>query len=239
MARKSNKVILCISDTHAPFSHPDNLEFLKAIKKKYKPTRVIHVGDECDKMNLSFHDSDPDILFSPSSELEAASEWLRELEKIFPQMDLMHSNHGSLHLRKAKHAGISVKYIKNEIEIYELKGKGWKWHNNLILKLPNGQRCYFSHGMMGKADKVRDLMGMSVVQGHRHSEFFIDYRSNPEELLFAMSVGCSLDDKSLAFAYNKTTLKRPIIGHGIIIDGLPKLLPMPLNKRGRWDGTTP
>jgi hypothetical protein len=41
-----------------------------------------------------------------------------------------------------------------------------------------------------------------------------------------MTIGCLIDDASLAFAYNKNTLKRPIIGCGAILDGQPKLLPM-------------
>jgi hypothetical protein len=49
-----------------------------------------------------------------------------------------------------------------------------------------------------------------------------------------MVVGCLIDDKSMAFAYNKLQLKRPLIGVGIILDGQPKLLPMILNKEGRW-----
>ena len=82
-------------------------------------------------------------------------------------------------------------------------------------------------------------MGMSVVQGHYHSIFKIDYWANPNDLFFGMQVGCSIDDKSRAFAYNKNTAKRPIVGHGLIWNGLPHLLPMILNKKGRWNGQIP
>jgi hypothetical protein len=53
-----------------------------------------------------------------------------------------------------------------------------------------------------------------------------------------MTVGCLIDD-ALALTYNKNTLKRPIIGCGAILDGHPKLLPMILEKGGRWNGETP
>ena len=49
-----------------------------------------------------------------------------------------------------------------------------------------------------------------------------------------MMVGCLIDDKALAFEYNKTTVGRPIIGCGIIIEGQPMLIPMILDKKGRW-----
>jgi hypothetical protein len=43
MLRKS---ILVISDQHAPYHHIDTLDFLKAIKLKYKPDCVVNIGDE-------------------------------------------------------------------------------------------------------------------------------------------------------------------------------------------------
>ena len=51
-----------------------------------------------------------------------------------------------------------------------------------------------------------------------------------------MRCGCLIDDKSLAYEYNKTTLDRPIIGSSVIIDGQPKLIPMIMDKSGRWIG---
>ena len=50
-----------------------------------------------------------------------------------------------------------------------------------------------------------------------------------------MAVGCLIDDHSLAFAYNKVNSARVILGCGIIINGQPKLLPMVLEKGGRWN----
>ena len=43
MLRKS---ILVISDQHAPYHHIDTLDFLSAIKQKYKPDCVVNIGDE-------------------------------------------------------------------------------------------------------------------------------------------------------------------------------------------------
>ena len=42
MLRKS---ILVISDQHAPYHHIDTLDFLSAIKEKYKPDCVVNIGD--------------------------------------------------------------------------------------------------------------------------------------------------------------------------------------------------
>ena len=58
------KSVLVISDLHIPYHHPDAFEFLKALKKKYKPDLVVNIGDEIDQHSISMHDSNPDL---PSS----------------------------------------------------------------------------------------------------------------------------------------------------------------------------
>jgi len=84
--------------------------------------------------------------------------------------------------------------------------------------------------------KVSQAMGMSAVQGHYHTKFVISYWSNPDNLFFGMNVGCLTNQKSMAFEYAKNFKTRFIIGTGIILDGVPRLLPMVLNKGGRWNG---
>tara|TARA_R110002126_G_C10396567_1_gene495508 strand:- start:566 stop:1273 length:708 start_codon:yes stop_codon:yes gene_type:complete len=229
-----NSCVLVISDTHEPYGHPDNIKFLRAVKKKYKPDRVIHVGDETDKHALSFHDSDSE-LFSAGDELKQAIKNLKEYYALFPKVDVMHSNHGSMVYRKAKAHGIPLSYLKSYNDVLEAP-KGWIWHNDLVVKLSNGKECYFNHGLGADIKKVSQSMGMSCVAGHYHNTFKIDYWANPNDLYFGMQVGCSINDKSLAYSYNKNTAKRPLIGHGIILDGHPHLLPMVLDKEGRWTG---
>ena len=46
--KHDNSRILTISDKHLPYQHPDTVRFLRALKKRVKPTRVICVGDEVD-----------------------------------------------------------------------------------------------------------------------------------------------------------------------------------------------
>lgn len=230
----NNTVILVISDLHAPYMHKDAVRFLKAIKKKYKPTRVVLTGDEADFHNISFHDADPD-LDSAGKELQKAIDCLKPLYKLFPKAEVLESNHGSLVLRKALANGLSRKYFKGPGEILEAP-KGWTWHFDIFTTLPNGNKCYFHHSKGVNAKKNSQAMGASFVQGHHHETFEISYWGNPEALLFGMTVGCLVDTKSLAMAYNKNNLKRPVIGTGIIINGIPQLIPMVLDRHGRWTG---
>lgn len=228
------KSILVISDMHIPYHHPDAFAFLAAVKKKYRPDKVVCIGDEVDKHAMSFHDSDPDLK-SAGDELNEAIFHLKNIYKLFPKVDIIDSNHGSMHYRKGKHHGIPRKYLRDYNEILEAP-KGWKWHNHLLLKGSDGQSIYFSHGLRKRGLPVAQQLGMKFVQGHYHTEFSVEYSSSPEKLIWSMTVGCLIDDKSMAFHYNKVHNQRPIIGCGIILDGQPKLLPMVLNKKGRWNG---
>lgn len=230
----NNSRVLVISDLHCPYEHQDTVAFLKAIKAKYKPTRVILSGDEADFAGISFHDHDPDM-DSPGKELDKAIKALTPIYKLFPVAEVLESNHGSLVLRKALANGLSRNYFKGPGEILKAP-KGWTWHFDIVLTLPDGTPCYFHHSKGANVKKNSQAMGSSFVQGHHHESFEISYWGNPHNLLFGMTVGCLVDPNSLAMAYNKNNLKRPVIGCGVIIDSIPLLIPMKLNKKGRWTG---
>ena len=76
---------------------------------------------------------------------------------------------------------------------------------------------------------------MSCIQGHYHSKYSISYHSNGIEDRYSMFSGCLVDRNSLAFAYGKLILSKPIIGASLIMDdGSPRLIKMELNKKDRW-----
>ena len=224
----------CISDLHAPYMHKDSLDFIKRIKKVYSLEKWICLGDEVDKHGLSFHDSDPD-LHSAGHELMEATYFLQDLAKIVPTLDLVDSNHGSLILRKALSNGIPRAYIKEYNDIYGVPDT-WKWHSDLTIKLSNGQHVYIHHGKSADVFKLSQAQSMCAIQGHYHEKFNIHYWGNSLGLYWGMQTGCLVDPKSLAFAYNKNNLKRPIIGTGVVIEDQPLLVPMVLDKKGRWVG---
>ena len=250
--RLQNEVMLVISDLHAPYQHPDALAFLQALKDKYQPTRVLNVGDEVDYHSLSFHDSDPD-LNSAGVELQRAREVLWELEAMFPQMDLVDSNHGSMAYRRAKAHGMPRHLIlgyrdaifgeqdkTGAIVRANGRGDGWTWHPEFWTELPTGQQLLMVHGRsVSTRRNVEQVGGACFIQGHHHSTFEIVYHGTSRALAWGMSVGCLIDDESLAFAYNRNSIKRPTIGCAIVINGQPKLLPMVLAKGGRWTGFVP
>jgi len=225
---------LIISDLHFPYAHKDSLPFLKAVKSWLKPDRVVNIGDEVDYHAISFHDKDPD-LDNATQELLKAREDIKKLEKLFPKMDLLHSNHGSLVFRKRKYHGLPDYIIKDYPDILDVNKKNWKWHDKLILHDKYGS-YYFVHNMNKDPLKSSMAISMNFIQGHFHTDFQIKYWSSPEALKWGMTVGCLIDKDSLAFAYSRVNIRRPILGCAYIENGIPNLIPMVLEKGNRWIG---
>ena len=230
--RTKNAVVYCLSDPHFPYHHIDSFDFHRAVKKKYRPDRIICLGDELDNHKGSYHEHIPDLP-SWEDELQKGIDCIRELESIFPKMDVMESNHGSLWFRKASTAGLPRRLLKSYEDV--MGTKDWKWHFDLTIKLSNGQPCYFHHSKSADILKASQALGMCAVFGHHHNKFDIRYWGSSLGLFWGMQLSCMADKDSLAQSYGRNNLMRPIVGNGIIINGQPKLLPMVLNKRGRWD----
>jgi predicted phosphodiesterase len=236
MSHPKNHAILTISDMHHPFSHQDTVPFLAALKKKYQPDRVVCLGDEADSQALKFHPIDPDLP-SVGDELSLAIAGLSPIYKLFPRVDVLESNHTSLAYRRAYAAGISRRYLKSYREILQAPA-GWIWHHDLNINVGN-RKIYFHHGLKKDGLAVAKQRGICVVQGHFHESFGIEYAGNPDNLIWAVNAGCLINSKSLAFNYNLNNLGRPVIGTAIILKGLPKLLPMLLDRNGRWTKEIP
>ena len=232
-----NKSVLVISDLHIPYHHKDAFSFLRALKDKYKPDMVVNIGDELDHHAISMHEHNPDLM-SAGDELRNARHYIKQLEEIFPRMTIVHSNHSSLVYRRALKYGLPKDYLKSYNEFLGV-GKGWQWVDDLTLTLSDGTRCFFTHGMSADVLKVAQQYGMNTVQGHYHTKFSIGYYSNPDALIWGMQVGCLINQKSMAFDYAKNFKSRFIVGCGMIIDGQPKLMPMVLDRNGRWNNMIP
>ena len=226
-----NKKVLVISDLHIPYHHKDSFAFLSAIKKEFKPDTIINIGDLLDFHAISMHDHDPDLP-SPGDELTIAREHIKELESMFPKVVEVDSNHSSMVFRRALKNGMSREFLKSYGDF--LGTKKWEWVDDLVITLSNGRRCLFTHGKAADVLKVSQTMGMNTVQGHYHTKFLISWWANPDNLFFGMNVGCLINQKSLAFAYARNFKTRFILGCGIILDGIPRLLPMVLDDDGNW-----
>lgn len=228
---KKDNSVLIIGDMHAPAYHKDTVAFLTAVKKKYAPKRVILTGDEINWESISFHTKNPDLP-SPADELKAAIESLKPLYQLFPQADILESNHGSLVFRKAVAAGIPTSVIKSYREMIGAP-RGWNWHFDLTLTTDLG-KIYFHHGKSSSIEKLSKSMAMSAVQGHYHSKFYISYWASPIGLFWDANAGAFADHKHLAMAYAKNSINKSIMGCIMVTNGVPQLIPMVLNSKGNW-----
>ena len=227
--------IMVIPDIHAPYQHPDALPFLTLVRDTFQPDLVVNLGDELDYHAMSFHDSDPN-LDSAGAELENAKVFMRALHTEFPEVLVCHSNHGSMAFRRAKAHGIPVQLIKRYRDVIfpEHSAPGWSWAGSWRVGTPMGE-VLFKHQASGiLTDAAHN--SCNLVVGHSHGNFSIEYSASSSHLYYGMYCGCLIDKDSMAFAYGKHSLRKPIVGCGMIINGRPVLLPMVLDRGGRWVG---
>lgn len=231
--KKGNKKVLVISDLQAPFQHVDTLPFLAHIKKTYGPfDDVVNIGDEADMHALSDYTNNPDG-YSAGHELKEALKFLHRLYKLFPEVKVVTSNHTVRPLKRAFKAGIPRAFLKDYHEFLEAP-PGWQWSDSWII-----DNILYEHGEgipggTTGAKRCIERNGRSTVHGHLHAGAGINYFATKEQLHFVMNVGCLIDRNAYAFEYGKHSINKPIVGTGIVVNGLPQFIPMLLNKRGRW-----
>ncbi len=225
--------ILVIPDMHAPYQHPDALPFLKEVRDKFFPDLVVCLGDELDYHSMSFHDSDPN-LESAGTELEKAKEFMQLVHEEFPAVLVCHSNHGSMVYRRAKAHGIPVQMIRKYRDVIfpEHGAPGWSWAHSWRVNTPLGD-VLFKHQTTGiLADAAHN--SCNLVVGHEHGCFDVAYSASSSHLYYGCHAGCLVDKDSMAFAYGKNSLRKPVIGCAVILSGRPMLIPMVLDEDGRW-----
>ena len=213
--------ILIIGDLHAPFNLPNYLEFCLEQQKKFKCGTVVFIGDVIDNHYSSYHESDPDGM-SAGDELDVAINELQKYYKVFPKASVIIGNHDRLVYRKAFTGGVSKRWIKEYKEV--LRVPNWDFVESLDLFDVN-----INHGEGGTARAKMKKELQSQIQGHLHSDLYVDFIVGKNFRIFGMQVGCGIDNKSYAMAYGKH-FKKPAIGCGVLLNKgtLPIVIPMQL-----------
>jgi predicted phosphodiesterase len=200
--------ILVIGDLHEPFCLDNYLEFCKQQYKKYKCNKVIFAGDMIDNHFSSYHDTDPDGM-GGGYELELAIKRLKPWYKEFPIADVCIGNHDKLPRRKAFSGGVPKAWMREYKDV--LGVPKWTFKAEFVY-----DGVVYTHGTnKARAKAKNDLT--SIVQGHLHSDFYIDYFVGRNYAIFAMQVGCGVDREAYALAYAKNFPKQAI-GCGVVLD---------------------
>ena len=217
-------VVLTISDLHAPFQHKHALDFLRDLRKEYRPDHVVCLGDEIDAHNFARWDRDADAI-GPREELSAARQVLRDVAKLFPVLSIVESNHTYRPWKKAAGVGLTRDFLRSRRDVLETPA-AWHWSDTYRI---DGVTYLHGEGFAG-ANAARDAstayMG-SVAIGHVHSYAGIAWRHTlAGQTIFGANFGCLIDETQPAFNYAKHHRNRPVLGTGVVIDGVPRFIPM-------------
>ncbi len=222
--------VLAIPDLHCPWQHPDALEFLKAVRDRYKTTSTVCLGDEVDAMGYSRYPKDPDAP-SAGKEMELAIEQLEPFYRAFPEVMVCESNHTVRPWKKAFEAGLPASFLPTMSRFLRAPD-GWEWRNRWEV-----DGVLYHHGDMGVSGFTAHVQLMrklkqSIVIGHIHSYAAVSYEGE----LFGMNAGCLIDPDAICFRYAKNMAIPVNLGCGIIIGGKQAhFIPMH-TKGGRWTG---
>ena len=211
--------VLVIGDIHAPATHKDYFSFIKRIQKKHNTDRTVFIGDIVDNEAISFHEKSPELP-GAMDEYKTAMKIVKKWHKAFPNAKVCIGNHDERISRRAKSQGIPSIYLKNYNEIYDSDGWAWAYRHEI-------DNVIYTHGI-GWGGKTPSFNAachcqQSVVSGHVHSIAAINWISNGVNPIFGMNVGAGVDYSHPAMNYGKFTLKKPVFGCGVVINGHPYL----------------
>jgi metallophosphoesterase superfamily enzyme len=207
--RTKERRILVIGDLHCPFELDGYFEFCLDSYDRFACNQVIFIGDLIDSHATSRHETDPNGL-SAKTELEQAIADLQKWREAFPVADVIVGNHDRVVMRRAFSSSIPSMWIKS---FNEVLGTSWNWSERMEY---DGVQYVHGEGGTARTKAKNDLQ--STVQGHIHTQAYVEWMVGNRTKLFSMQVGCGLDRETYAAAYAKH-YKKQAIGCGVVIGG--------------------
>lgn len=227
----SKSIVLVIPDMHHPFAHKDTLDFLKAVRDKYKCNKFVCLGDELDACAFSRYPKDPDGM-NAGQEWKAAILALEPFYREFPDMMVCESNHTVRPWKLAYQAGLPASFLPTVAKAMNAPD-GWAWKRQHIV-----DGVMYIHGDNGRSGQYAAVNYMkqakqSIVIGHIHAYASVFYEGQH----FAMNTGCLIDIEAYAFNYGRGNILGVNIGCGLVINGKEAyFIPMHVNSENRWIG---
>jgi len=207
--RAKERRILVIGDLHCPFEKQGYFEFCLDTYDKYNCNNVVFIGDLIDSHATSRHETDPNGM-SAKTELEQAIADLEKWREAFPVATVIIGNHDRVVMRRAFSSSIPSMWIKS---FNEVLGTSWDWTERAEF---DGVQYVHGEGGTARTKAKNDLQ--STVQGHIHTQAYVEWMVGNNMKLFGMQVGAGLDRDSYAAAYSKH-YKKQAIGCGVVIGG--------------------
>jgi predicted phosphodiesterase len=211
--------VLVIGDLHLPAERDDYLAFCRSIRKKYKTTETVFIGDVLDHHAISFHQKHPEA-DSATAEYHRCMEKMKAWKKSFPTAKICIGNHDERIHRLSSSVGIPAMYLKDYKAVFDTPT--WEWNYEWCID----NICYI-HGTGTSSGNTPAFNAakarlQSTVSGHIHSVSNICWCSGPSgSKLFGFNVPCGVDKDHQLMYYSKNFLKKPVNGAGVVIDGHP------------------
>lgn len=220
-----NQRILCFTDPHFPYSHPDTFAFLEEWKYKFNPDRVVCTGDLVDFYGLSNYAKDPDHPDSFVNELAKIRLDIKRLAALFPKMRITMGNHDDRFKRAASGRGIASSMLKPFGKIIGAP-KGWRFYKEecQIRVASTGRKIMFAHHRGANVKMTASRLGQSVVTGHQHSKGYIDHFKQDNKVLFGAVCPNLISNAGCPFTYAKLMDINPIQGLMLIEGGQPRIV---------------
>ena len=207
--RRKERRILVIGDLHCPFEKEGYFEFCLETYDRFNCNQVVFIGDLVDSHATSRHETDPDGM-SAKTELERAIEDLQKWREAFGVATVIVGNHDRVVMRRAFSSSIPSMWIKS---FNEELGTSWDWTERAEF---DGVQYVHGEGGTARTKAKNDMQ--STVQGHIHTQAYVEHFCGNRNRIWAMQVGCGLDRDTYAAAYAKH-YKKQAIGCGVVIGG--------------------
>jgi len=207
--RAKERRILVIGDLHCPFEKQGYFEFCLDTYDRFACNQVIFIGDLIDSHATSRHETDPNGM-SAKTELEQAIADLEKWREAFSVATVIIGNHDRVVMRRAFSSSIPSMWIKS---FNEVLGTSWDWTERAEF---DGVQYVHGEGGTARTKAKNDLQ--STVQGHIHTQAYVEHFCGNRSRIWAMQVGCGLDRETYAAAYAKH-YKKQAIGCGVVIGG--------------------
>lgn len=202
--------VLVIGDLHAPFDLDGYFDHCVEVYNRFNCNRVVFIGDVIDNHYSSYHETDANGM-GGADELDLAIKRLERWYKQFPNAEVTVGNHDRIIMRKAQSGGVPAQWVKEYKDV--LNTPNWKFVVSTDI-----DGVHYVHGEGGTAKTKSKADMRSTVQGHLHTQAYVEYAVGANARIFGMQVGCGINHESYAMAYAKAG-KKPAIACGVVLGG--------------------
>lgn len=226
-SKDKSRIIFVLPDMHLPWGDwgaiEEVAEEIGIAKRRGDDVTVVQLGDLIDARAWSKYPKGPSDE-NAQQEWDEAEEAMERLYDLIPEMNILLGNHDERFAKKATESQLPRQLVRTLDEYFSFDG--WVWHTAEIPLEIDG--IAFIHGdnfPIPTPTTAALRLGQSVCYGHSHSGH-LSYVVTFKRRLFSLNCGWLGDESKSAFNYARKSPNRSFKGYGVIIDGVPHLVPL-------------